>query len=182
MAHMVKCLYCCQQFDRDKIPYVSIGRRYAHKECAEEHEENAKKPEVLKKESSDKVASLEDKKAIEHREFFDLIRDTCMGVSIPDWSRLTKDEKNLTEKGYTLSGLRKTFFYYYVVLNKPIPKKFVSLYALTTVYEEACDYYRKMFEINNKNKAAEVTKEIEKVSIDIPKPAMKRIKFFDIGE
>ena len=35
MAHLVKCLYCGQQFDADKIAYVKPNNtRYAHKTCA----------------------------------------------------------------------------------------------------------------------------------------------------
>ena len=37
MAHPVKCYYCKQKFDRDKVPCIQLpdSRRYAHVECAE---------------------------------------------------------------------------------------------------------------------------------------------------
>ena len=35
MAHMVKCLYCQERFDADKIKHQKIGRRYAHLNCHE---------------------------------------------------------------------------------------------------------------------------------------------------
>lgn len=42
MAHPVKCYYCKQKFDRDKIACVQLpdSRRYAHIECAEKAEQN----------------------------------------------------------------------------------------------------------------------------------------------
>jgi hypothetical protein len=34
---MVKCYYCGEKFDRDKVACVPIGRRYAHLDCAKAH-------------------------------------------------------------------------------------------------------------------------------------------------
>ena len=35
----VKCLFCNSYFDRETIPCVKIGRRYAHKTCVEGNQE-----------------------------------------------------------------------------------------------------------------------------------------------
>ena len=44
MAHKVKCYYCGQTFDRDKVLFVRVGqRRYAHMECAKEEDKPSKK-------------------------------------------------------------------------------------------------------------------------------------------
>ena len=41
MAHIVKCLYCGKTFDRDKVTTCrQIGKRFAHLECAVQHEAN----------------------------------------------------------------------------------------------------------------------------------------------
>ena len=41
MAHYVKCLYCGEQFDRDKVEYVQVSaRRYAHPACVKNHNDN----------------------------------------------------------------------------------------------------------------------------------------------
>lgn len=43
MAHKVKCFYCQETFDRDKIEHIKVSeRRYAHLECALEAEKNPK--------------------------------------------------------------------------------------------------------------------------------------------
>lgn len=35
MAHLVKCFFCEETFDRDKIPSIKVNaRRYAHEKCA----------------------------------------------------------------------------------------------------------------------------------------------------
>jgi hypothetical protein len=39
MAIRVKCLICNEYFDREKTPCVQIGRRYAHKSCVEQNQE-----------------------------------------------------------------------------------------------------------------------------------------------
>lgn len=35
---IVKCLYCGEQFNREKIACVKIGRRYAHEKCANQQD------------------------------------------------------------------------------------------------------------------------------------------------
>ena len=39
MAHPVKCKYCGQTFDRDKVEHVQVSKaRYAHIECYKEQQ------------------------------------------------------------------------------------------------------------------------------------------------
>ena len=46
MAHYVNCIYCKKRFDRDKVSTVQVSaRRYAHKECAENYENNKSQEE-----------------------------------------------------------------------------------------------------------------------------------------
>ena len=44
--HIVKCLYCGQQFDRETEPTKQVsGRRYAHLKCWEDHVANMSQEE-----------------------------------------------------------------------------------------------------------------------------------------
>lgn len=181
MAHIVKCLYCGQKFDADKEEYVKPNtNRYAHQKCAEEYEKNGgTKKGVYQLEQHKEGTSQKE----EHKIFFDCIRDITLNRSEVDWAIVTKEEKRLLKAGYSLSGLTKTFYYLYAIKNKPLPDKVDFLFNLETYYEQAKDYYKKVFLINQKNKEhiSNLIKEENIINTSIRETNLP-IKFFNIGE
>jgi hypothetical protein len=174
MAHLVKCLYCGQQFDTDKEEWVKPNaRRYAHKHCAEKSG-----GELI-----NTVHNIEEKgNNNDHRIFFDCINSVCKGRCEVDWAVVTKEEKRLLKEGYTLSGLTKTFYYVYEVIKQPLPEKVNMLFILERYFDEAKEYYKNVFFINKKNKE-NIHLDDKPVIIETQiKSYQPKIKFFDIGE
>ena len=63
MAHMVKCYFCGERFDRDKIPYAQMrfAKRYAHQNCYQKALEEKKikdlEPPLLINPSSQRICT-----------------------------------------------------------------------------------------------------------------------------
>ena len=50
MAHPVKCKYCGQTFDRDKVEHVQVSKaRYAHIECTKNNNYQYRKRKEIQK-------------------------------------------------------------------------------------------------------------------------------------
>lgn len=177
MAHLVKCLYCGQQFDADKIAYVKPNNtRYAHKTCAEQNaNKNTSQGIYQMKKATD---GSEDA----HRLFFDCIRDVTKGKCEVDWGIVTREEKRLVKAGYTLSGLTKTFYYVYEIMHHPLPEKITLLYDIERYYETASEYYRNVFLVNKRNKEKYNENAVTQLVETTVKSSKPHIKFFDIGE
>lgn len=185
MAHMVKCLYCGESFDRDIEEFIKPRtNRYAHKTCFELYADENTKQGVyrLEQQIADQADKKKDIADREHRLFFDCINDIAKGRCEVDWGFVTKEEKRLVKAGYTLSGLTKTFYYVYEILRQPLPETIRSLFLLERYYTSASDYYKQVFLINKANQEKEkkvAEARIVETSITSTKP---HIKFFNIGE
>ena len=91
--HKVKCVNCGEEFDRDKVPCIKIGRRYAHKTCA-----------------SGDIA----KEELEKDAFF----QTVKGIYGPKYNYIminAQCENYIATYGYTWSGMRACLHWFYEI-------------------------------------------------------------------
>lgn len=163
MAHKVKCIYCKQNFDRDKYSFVQISpRRYAHKECANQEQERTKKEEA------DKIALEEYIMKLLGEEF----------VS----PRVRKQINTYIEQyQYTYSGIRKALIYFYDVKGNSKEKANGGIGIVPYVYKDAFNYYYAIWEAKEKNQGKDVKSFIpdEKiVTITSPQRKLKKRKLF----
>lgn len=145
MAHIVKCYYCGKQFDRDLEPFIevpNVKRRYAHKSCADGTN-----------------ATPERKDQIQLEEYIKKLFK--MDYVHPNVQKQITEY--VTQKGFTYSGIYKTLFYYFDVMNNR--NTFLSnptIAIVPYVYPQAKEYFYRLYLAKelNKNKTIEKPKEI----------------------
>lgn len=170
--HMVKCLYCGQMFDANTEPFVKPNaRRYAHVACARTEEENQTQEEKDKHELEEYIKEL-------------------FGVNtIPVKIRKQMDTFR-KEKNYSYSGMRKTLKFFFEVKGNPIEKANGGIGIIPWVYDKAFDYWRALWEAQERNKGVEIQKynlPVREIHIVPPKrEPMKHTRqlftFLDEGE
>lgn len=166
MAHYVKCYCCGETFNRDKVECVQKGRRYAHINCA--------------KEADDKLSQEEkDLKDLEAY-ILNLFKIESLTTKINKQIKLFKEKNN-----YTYSGMLKTLKWYYDIKNNSTEKANGGIGIVPYIYEEACNYYYKLYLAQLINEDKDVSEYLEKdiieVEIKAPTPQRKGIKLFDLG-
>ena len=157
--HLVKCLYCGQQFDREAEPTKQVSaRRYAHLKCWEEHYLNLSQEE----------------KDIE--EFYNYTKELFK----EDYNYiLTKKlaERYVKENHYTYSGMLKTLKWYYEKMNNSIEKSNGSIGIIPYIYNQAMTYYYALYQAQLVNKEKNIsnftqTKE-RNITIESPRVYVK---------
>jgi len=166
--HLVKCKYCGETFDRDKEPTIQVSaRRYAHKKCAEEHENN-------------KTQEEKDIEALE-RYIMKLFDEPYVNA------RIKKQIKEFqADYNYTYSGILKTLVYWYDIKGNSTDKANGGIGIVPYVYEQAYNYFYNLYlaQLSNEDKDIEQYKPKEKVIV-IPPPFVQRRKpklFFEEDE
>lgn len=161
MAHLVKCFFCNQQFDRDKVECIQVNsRRYAHKRC-----------ETKQLEKVDQ----------EQEEHMQLIQYLMKKFNVDGRLNpvLNAQLKKFTEEyNYTYIGILKALKYFYEVKDKgSTAQKFTGIGIVPYVYDDAQKYYYNLFMIKQKNEAKPVEqfRRVERqISIPVPVRQDKR--------
>ena len=141
MAHPVKCYYCGETFDRDKVECIQIPntRRYAHKNCQ---------------------ASPERKDQIQLEEYIKKLFK--MDYVHPNVQKQINEY--VSQKGFSYSGIYKTLFYYFDVChNRNTYLSNPTIAIVPYVYPQAKEYYYKLYLANELNKDKEIEKPKEVV-------------------
>ena len=163
--HLVKCPYCSETFDTMSEPYITMGRRYAHKKCWDEH--NAKIPQ-------------------EQRDYDNLIQylKGLFGMTpSPLILRQIKDYKK--DYNYSYSGIMKTLQWWYNVQKKPIEDTNTGIAIVPYIYKDASTYYYNLYLAETLNDEIEIQSpaaKIKEITIVQPKANPKLIALFDLGE
>ena len=158
MAKYVKCPYCDKQFDRDKVEFVAIGRRYAHKSCHEEAEANKSQEEKDK----DKLENYIKK----------LFNTTTVSVRIQKQITQFRNEYN-----FTYSGILKALIYFYEIKKNDLKKANGGIGIVPYVYNQAYEYYYALWVAQQKNEAKIISNYIPQVEeVKIPIPVRKEKK------
>ena len=161
--HKVKCIYCNQIFDRDKIPNVQVSsRRYAHKECS--ISENNK----LIQQEKDKEALNDYIKKLFKLDYVD--------------ARIQKQIKQYIEEyNYTYSGIHKALIYHFEIKGGSIDKANGGIGIVPYVYQAAYRYYYTLWEAQQKNQNIVINDyipEVKEIIIPIPQRKVKKRKLF----
>ena len=126
--HIVKCIYCNQQFDREAEPTKQVSaRRYAHLQCWQDHQAN------MSQEEKDMEA------------FYDYAKN----LFGEDYNYiLTKKlaERYIKENNYTYSGMLKSLKWYYEKQGNSID-----------IYKSAYDYYFALYQAQLINKKKDLS-------------------------
>lgn len=142
--HYVICKYCNEKFDRDSEPCVQVGaRRYAHAECSTKFQQS------LSQEERDEMNFYEYAKV--------LFKDTYNYV-------MTKKlaTQYVKSYNYTYSGMQKALYWFYEIKHNTIEKSNGSIGILPYVYNEAKDYYYRLY-------LAQIANNIEDIQTYSPK-------------
>ena len=163
MAHQVKCLYCGQIFDRDKVPFIQVSkRRYAHKECSMSEDEK----------------KLQENK--DREELYDYIMK-LFNISFVDPKIQKQIKKYIEENNYTYSGIKKALVYFFEIKGNSVEKANGGIGIVPYVYTQAYNYYYSLWLAQQKNEDKVVQEYIPKVKeivIPIPEKNPRKRKLF----
>jgi hypothetical protein len=183
MAHMVKCKFCGESFDRDKVQAVRISeRRYAHFTCVDESEVDKyeKVPLVEKKERKKKEKTKED-------EDLDKLKGYIMklyGTTFVN-PRIQKQIKQYHEEfNYSYSGILKSLIYFYEVKGNSTDKFGNTIGIVPYIYDDAKKYFYALFMAQLSNQQVSVAKQTKVVEYTIQQPQQKKqkVKLFKFEE
>lgn len=160
--HIVKCFYCGETFDASVVPFIKPNsRRYAHKTCAQQAEENKNQEE-------------KDKEALE-KYIQQLFGINCISPKIKKQIETYKKEKN-----YSYTGILKTLKYVFEIKKNPIEKANGGIGIVSYTYDEAYNYWRAIWEAQERNervKSEEFLLPVREVHIAPPRrQPMKHIQ------
>lgn len=167
MAHYVTCVYCQTRFDRDKEPTTQISaRRYAHKHCAEEHEQNKSQEE-------------KDIEALE-KYIMKLFHEDYVNA------RVRKQIKEYQQQyQYTYSGMLKTLIYWYEIKGNSTEKANGGIGIIPYIYKDASNYYYSLYlaKLANENKDVSNYRPKERlIEIESPRTFAKPPKLFNLDD
>ena len=168
MAHMVKCVICGEQFNRDKIQAVKISaRRYAHHACKPDGELvplEERDPDLVKLEEYIKQ----------------LLNDTYVHPRVKKQINEFKEQYN-----YSYSGILKSLIYFYEVKgNKKDKLEQFGIAIVPYVYKDAYNYYYDLFLAQSRNQTKDittVTSKVKEITIKVPEIKIKK-KFFNLDD
>lgn len=163
--HIVKCLYCGEQFDaqpedENKIWVKPNARRYAHLECHTKAMSEKTQEDIDLENIYAKVKELE-------------------GVNY-NYIRTKKVLENMVKKfQYTYSSILKTLIYFYDVKKNKPKEGTGALGIVPYVYNDAYNYYYSIYlaQLKADKKIVEKYKVIE---IESPRAKITPVKLFDM--
>lgn len=171
IAHIVICPFCNLKFDTDKEPYEKPSqRRYAHKKCYELAMASKSKEEQDKENLEEYIKTL---------------------FNIPSLTPKIRQQikEYITKENFTYSGILATLKYSFEIKHNDISKANGGIGIVPYLYQEAKQYYQKLYFANKRNeqKIADSSNEKKVIEVIIPipkrKPARKRkFKFLDEEE
>lgn len=163
--HLVKCLYCGQQFDINQEPFIKPrANRYAHAECHLKADAN---------------------KTQEEKDYEQLVNYIKHLFGKPN-PRVWKQLKEFKEAyNYTYSGMYKTLVWWFEIKHGDIDKANGGIGILPYVYDDALKYYYALYlaQMANQNKdIAHLGSQVKEFTIEIPCPQRQSRKLFKFRE
>ena len=163
--HLVKCLYCGITFDADKESYRTVGRRYAHTTCWEEHD--SKIPQEQK----------------DYEVLIQYLNNLFGSTPSPLIIKQIRDYKK--DYNYSYTGIMKTLQWWYEIQKKPIADTNAGIAIVPYIYKEASAYYYNLYLAATLNEEIEIKSpesKIREITIIQPKANPKMVTLFDLGE
>jgi len=161
--HIVKCLYCGQNFDLNVIEGIKVNsNRYAHKTCADQ------RSQLQTKEDKDKEAFFR-YCSEKFGKQFDFVRTKRMADSY------------IKKYSYTWSGMLKCLIYFFDIKKNPVEKANGGIGIIPYIYQEAHDYYYDIWQaqqLNANKKIENYVPEVIEIKIPPPEPKPKKRRLF----
>lgn len=157
---MVKCLYCGEEFNKDKEPCEKIKNRYIHLNCFVLYEEDSKYKNEI------------------HRKCKELFGD---GYSV---TRINKQLKTYIDEGLSYKDIYEAVLYWYDIKNGDVSKSNNGIGIIGYIISESKAYYKRKAEIETNTKDIDFkdyigeTEHFTVKRTPIKKP--KRVKFFNL--
>lgn len=162
MAHYAICKYCNEKFDRDKEEFVSAGaRRYAHKACAEAHNNAIPQEEKDYNELEKYIKKL--------------FQTDNLNINIRKQIKEYKEQY-----GYSYTGMQKTLYWWYEIKKNPIITSYEGIAIVPYVYQEALQYYYNIYLAKIANENNSFTIERQEINISSPRVRINSKKLFNI--
>ncbi len=162
----VKCLYCGEQFYREKTEFVQIKNRYAHKECSDRIEASKSEEEKSLKELEEYIMKM--------------FNETYVNARIRQQIKRMREQYN-----YSYTGILKSLVYFYEVKRNPIEKANGGIGIVPYVYEDARKYYYNLYMAQKKNEDKVVSEFVirgREIKIKPPQRKPKIRKLFNLEE
>lgn len=166
MAHIVKCKFCGQQFDRDKNPFVKLVNRYAHPQCHENY------LNAMTQEDKDK------------EEFYQYVKQ-LFGKNFNYVMTKKLADKYIAEGQYTYHNMTKALQWFYEIQQNPIDKANGTIGIIPYCYNRAAEYYYNLYlakMINNEKDLSKYIPTVKEVYIDRPTVKVKLPKLFNMED
>ena len=182
MAHIVKCFYCGQRFDTEKVEFIKPNKnRYAHKECPIQQETDSSLPPVFQAAAPTKVTGIEEAELQDYRQLTDYINEVFKGKV--NWAATVTKMKQLRGQQYTYSGMYKALKWWYEICKHSTAEAKTPLGIIPFIYNDAFDYYKAIYEAEQANRKIELQEKVVDFYIDPPevKPMVK-IRLFDLDK
>lgn len=160
---LCKCKYCGQTFDRVTTPFVQVSdRRYAHRECAISEQERITKEQKEKEELENYINFLLGTKTLSQK-----VR------------RQLKEYRE--EYHYTNTGMLKTLQYMYEIKHNSPEKMNGGVGIIGYTYQDAQNYYYKIWLANESNKDKKIEAfipEVKEIKIETPVRKVSKRQLF----
>ena len=166
--HIVKCLICEKQFDANSEEFVKVGRRYAHKSCYENKEQNKTQDQKDAEALDEYIKKLFNEKYVS--------------------ARIKKQIKDYKEQyGFTTSGILRSLVYFYEIQGNSIEQANGGIGIVPYIYNNAKEYYYKIWLASQANEGKDVQSykpQVVEIRITPPerKPMRKRKLFTFLDE
>lgn len=163
--HKVICLYCKETFDRDVKPFVQIGRRYAHAECAE------------------KVNQEKNQSELDYEQLIlyikKILKESYVDAKVKKQIMSFKKQYN-----YTYSGMLKTLQWWYEIKKNQVDKANGGIGIIPFVYQDAYNYYKAIYDAQQYAAAGlrNYVPRVEEIEIPPPVATYRLPHLFDIEE
>ena len=158
--HKVKCFICNEYFDRDTVPNIKIGRRYAHKTCQES-------------ENPTKVKDMQDRE-----QFFKCIKN-IYGEKY-NYQLINKQATDyIAIYNYTWNGMTKSLEWFYNIQHGSIEDSNGGIGIIPFIYEEAKEYYKNLYIAQKKNKEIKLLRPVVEIKVQSPRGWRRPPQMFD---
>ena len=118
---LVKCPYCKEQFDRNSVPFIKVGRRYAHVQCQKDYEANGPQEEKDKAAMYEYISQAYGKKY--------------------NYVLIKRQVDNYLKKGMTYKEITLCLKWFYDIAQNPVGDA-KGIGIVPYIYKDAKAYYQ----------------------------------------
>lgn len=149
LIRTVKCVFCGSNINREVDDYVTIQKRYAHKICSDEQQQ-------------EKDDRLELNKIL-YEIFGDNLNFGIVGQQIKNYK---------SQYNFTISGIIGTLYYCYKIINLD-SKKAQGIGIVPFYYKEARSYFNAIENAKNNLSALNIKKKVVHIKSPQAEPLLK---------